>query len=481
MKKKMIFSMLGATAILLTACSKEQQIPVGPDPALPANSVMFSIGLPSGEPVTYAQVHEQDEYAINSLDIFEFDDAGKLVKIFKDIATTAAPDGDFVARKTVAQIELDKGTKGKHDFLFVANLGKTTNNWMQKQLRDLPLQTTTKDAFKAELTKALASTDAEIKPDFVMTGNKEVTINGSAPMDLTQQVSDIVMLTRDVARLDIAQRLKTSTETLTITKVEVRNAPSLTSLFPVTGNLSPASETSVSYKVKSAGELTAHLDAVATAQYTSRYKKLFYLYERAQSQFTAKGTPTVYISADYVPATGGAAVKMRYEIPFDRNLTRNYLYTIVLGVEPKGDTYEATANIMTLKWEDEHKITQPLKALLNFTANTALAAEFTYDNAKHEMTLKSGDAKTLTDAFTVASEYAGDDIPTFVAITAPGTAGVADPNNSWITVTPTAGKITIAVKENNEGAERAGIIWLRSAKDVQGNQLYSMKIIQPKK
>lgn len=470
MKKTIILGMIGA-GLFMSSCSKEV---LNDAQVIQTESrLMFTVGLPLGEPVTYAQIHESDEYAIDRLDIFEFNSEGRLAKIHANLATTPAADTDYPARKTVTQITLDKGTTGLREFLFVANMSEK----MQNDLSTLALNTTTKAAFQAELTRALSASDAELRPSFLMTGSKSVTISGTGAVDLTQQVSDIVLLTRAVARIDVATRLKTTAESMTITKVELENVPSVTSLYPAASNVSPASETNVTYKVMTGTALSGLLDNVATANYNVRYKKLFYPYERAFSQFGSKGTPTLYISADYKPTASSEVVKMRYKVPFDRSIIRNHLYTIVLGIDPNGsgDHYEGTASIMTLKWEEEHIFNETLLPVFSFVPNAALTNVFSFNAAQHEMVLKTKGAQTISDAFTVSTQFDGDTEPLEVL----KSNGDVAANNSWITATVSGGRVTIQVEENTSISSRTGLIWFRSKKDTGSRNLYVMQITQP--
>jgi hypothetical protein len=258
--------------------------------------------------------------------------------------------------------------------------------------------------------------------------------------------------------------LTNANDLLAITSITLKNVPKSSCLFPMPKLTK--TETEITYENPS-DALTYKTKTAAALDYTfeteepgkQRTKRLFYLYERAQSQFEEKGTPTLSIEGEYTPENADRAVKVYYEIPFDRSVKRNYLYTVQLGVENDLEGYKGrVCGITVEKWQGETEVSGDI-ALLTVTAN-------------------ENDEIYVYDETTVVSAFK-DDVFTFETEDPNTAKTIANPNNGWITNgTIVDGKVSFDVVENTLGLSREGVIWIKSSKDTTGADAYGIKIVQ---
>lgn len=462
--KKILSSIICLAALFASCTNNEKSFQSG------ERTVTFSISGGNRGVTSYAPLHEADEYEISRLDIFEFDEAAKLAKIYKDVQMTqaATPESKHV------QIKLDEGTKGKRTFVFIANLFETVEgelkNKMQEDLLNLAVGTTLTD-FKQKQTLATTTSTtvkSNLSPKFLMTGEMTVTIPENR-FGIALNYASPVAMTRNVARLDLGISLQDKNESLRIKSIRFVNLPTLTPLFQAANKYAPGNPVSViDYPTYDATSLASHYEDEATVDYISRYKKLYYFYEMAQAQFAKSGTPTLEIIAYFKKTAQHDEVYMKYVIPFNRGIERNNLYTVVLGVKPDfNETYKPVFNINTLKWEVETtKLT--IEQIIKLTLNSSVNGQVEFDSRTHVVKVLSGAAQTFETVFDVANYYEGDDNTLNIIKADPEKdAGkkITNPNNDWFTVTSTEGKLKLQVTENKTGLDRGGVIWLQSKKD----------------
>lgn len=511
MKKKLI-ALSGA--VLLAGCTpaakEELHVSSG------SSVINFTLGTGYNDVVTYTPIHDDSEYGIERLDIFEFDKNNSdekyyLSKIYKNHHTESAVTPDNPAKRTVSRIKVPKGSVGTKRYLFVANMTapgneeSLTSNKMAEDLTLLQVKNGNVNGVefnevKQKLTRTLtANGDLNLVSKFLMTGEKEIEIT---PSNEGTTINAAVMLTRSVARLDVAVSLVDNGESLKITKMEFENVPDRAYLLPSykeatnksSAFMAPLNFKSLKYKTYTSDDLAIHYDAQPTNYYQYRYKQLYYFYELAKEQFNNK-VPTVIISAEYKKDNTSEPVKMRYVIPFDRDIKRNHLYTIILGVkrvpgsddgsheptpDPDEDRYEATATLHTLKWEEESSVASiPSLISLNFYRNFGIQ----FSPLTHTISLESGD-KLTSISFVVKSMFYGDDNMSNVQVlTNDPTGKVKNPNNSWFHIKSSGsennGHLDLEVDSNNETGERSGMVWLKTTNS--NGYHYVLIVHQPKK
>lgn len=476
MKKALLFA---AALLTLAGCKNETVIE---DPNLgggETRSIVFSIGLPAGDPVTYA-IHDLDEYRLNTIDVYEFDltgapseEAAKLKKIYKhgspELALSGTQNATTSSRNLV--LTLPKTDQGERLFLFVANAvnGVTTGEDLTVLPNNIRL-----DNFISKLTASIPANGTSPAHPFLMTG-----FSGKHNLALGYTANENIMMTRVVARIDLAVNLENASDQMLINSAKLMNVPSVATIFP-SGNLRTGqtyldpSSASINYQ-----PLTSLSFQSDPAYNKGVIKKAFYLYERNQNQYgTGLGTPTLFLDAIYTPQ-GGSPVKMHYKIEFTNvSVQRNYLYTVILGVEPNPDYgyVGVVKGIKVAQWEEGTALSGEVSLLqVKAASNPTL---YDYDEAKHTLTLKSASANSaLNNVFEVTSGFKDDTAPVEVVRSNPLFTG--SPNNSWITTTVSDKSISLEVGENTTSSERRGIIWIKSEKDTKSAALYPITIVQP--
>ncbi len=484
MQRKDLVLFFASVLLMMTSCSDESIVPVpsANDGNLP--SIVFTIVRPSADPVTYALEQDLNESRIETLDVYEFDCDGKssLEEAVLRTVYTANTEGYEWSDAQVGGsngsrlvLNLDLDDTGERIFLFVANAGCATNSGTAEDLTQLTSGSITMEAFMQKLTRELA--DESPATPFLMTGFSE-----RIKIVHEMQYSGHIAMTRAVARIDLCTMLSNANDLLAITSITLKNAPKSSCLFPMPKLTE--TETEITYE-NPADVVTYKTKTTAASDYVfeteepgkQRTKRLFYLYERAQHQFEEKGAPTLSIEGEYTPENATQAVKVYYEIPFDRSVKRNYLYTVQLGVENDLEGYKGRVSGITVeKWRGETEIPTEV-ALFTVTVNEN-KANYAYDKTTHTLTIASPAAQSLTDVFTVVSAFK-DDILTFEMEDPNTTKTITDPNNGWITNGAIVnGKVSFDVAENTLGVSREGVIWIKSSNDSTGADAYGIKIVQ---
>jgi len=470
--------------LMMASCSDESLVPDSSATDRNMHSIVFTIAPPSAEPVTYAMEQDLNECRIETLDVYEFDcdEIFSLDEAVLHAVYTADTEGyEWSDSQTGGSnglrlvLKPDLSDTGERIFLFVANAGCATNGGTAEDLTQLTSGSITMGAFIRKLTQELA--DEGPASPFVMTGFSE-----QIKIVHEMQYSGHIAMTRAVARIDLCTVLTNANDLLAITSITLKNVPKSSCLFPMPKLTK--TETEITYENPS-DALTYKTKTAAALDYTfeteepgkQRTKRLFYLYERAQSQFEEKGTPTLSIEGEYTPENADRAVKVYYEIPFDRSVKRNYLYTVQLGVENDLEGYKGrVCGITVEKWQGETEVSGDI-ALLTVAANEKDEI-YMYDETTHTLTITLPVAQSLTDVFTVVSAFK-DDVFTFETEDPNTAKTIVNPNNGWITNgTIVDGKVSFDVAENTLGLSREGVIWIKSSKDATGADAYGIKIVQ---
>ncbi len=211
--KKIFLFLVAAT--LLVSCNSEME--VKPDTEGSATMLTFSIGLPMGDPVTYA-IQTKQERLVRRFDIYQFaeGETGALEATYYNQPLSATSTGYTVSVGI-------NGT-GNKQFFFVAN-NEGENPGGNSALVTLTPGSTTADAFQKELTKTLAA-NTSLKSPLLMTAHIPVVnvLESNTP-------AQTVELVRIMSRLDI----KNYEPRLTINRVRLERVLDRSFIFHQAG------------------------------------------------------------------------------------------------------------------------------------------------------------------------------------------------------------------------------------------------------
>lgn len=351
-------------AMLFTACDSDNENALRPEVTQPGNTVTFTLQSPGGENVFYGRsVHDADEYAINTLALYEYevndDGTTTLCRIMKkdgngrnSLELTQNPDLSY----TFSIIVPAENDGRKFSYRFVAN-DATADPAPGTDFN----RAATDDAVPFAATNArIAITDDNQSADTLASPLRGIAMTGVAKVGdsevitMSKDIKCEVVMTRIVSRIDIRYQ----TPNLMVTGVTLTGAPERGRLFP-SATLDEITEES--------GFHTLAINAntpmpTAFPEETEGYrtgdafemKKAFYVYER---QNTADNHLTVHI--DYVvSANGRKDYKGSVDVPFCKtdgsgeyvdNL-RNHLYTIVLGNGTDPVSGKVKASLTVNEW-----------------------------------------------------------------------------------------------------------------------------------
>jgi hypothetical protein len=346
--KKIFLFLVAAT--LLVSCNSETE--VKPDMEGPATMLTFSIGLPAGDPVTYA-IQTNAELEVKTLDIYQFDKAtGVLDATYK--FGEGAPNA-LVQTGATINLTVTSNSTGEKTFLFVANNGGKASF------------SGSYDAFKSQQVTPLASAAGEASEALIspLMMTAEVTLNLTG----TAISGQSVLLRRVMSRIDI----KNMEPALYLTKVTLKNVSDRSFVFPQTGaegDVTPAGTLSVALP-----QVEIPQDGISTPRVTIEngadfimYKHLFYPYIN-NAGATEATAPTLRIQGVLKTAKGD--VQVAYDVPMKLDgqtgyirFARNTRYTLVIA-----NAYTTTLN-STIKvdlWQDEtiHSTLTPIAPALN--------------------------------------------------------------------------------------------------------------------
>lgn len=321
-------------AMSVQSCSKQDNIPDEVNTETETASVIFSFALPQGEPITVRAIHDEPEYTLNSLWMYEFNAEGTELISAKDIKAELTPGTPSEGYKYEKEVITTDG-KATRRFVFIANdnpsgvtVGTTTLNDLNKKLATKVITATTGNEKEGE---QLLNENA-----IPMSG---VAMQGTSPIiAVTGTTAPIkVQLTRVVARIDV----KNAVPNLVISKLHLISTNNKAYLMPQsTPNgwtyEAPADAEKVTLGTYAA--LPAPFD-YGSLENKKELKKAFYLYEGLQ--------PASEADAVHIIVTGKLGGQdVVYEIPFKSNdrmvdVKRNHLYRLTLGndvpVEPGTD------------------------------------------------------------------------------------------------------------------------------------------------
>ena len=464
--------LLLCAASLLWACSNEQELPT-PDPADGQTTMLsFKVGLPAGDPITYA-IQTKQEKLVRRLDIYQFAEGenGVLEATFYNQVLSVAGAG------YTANIHAS-GT-GNKQFFFVAN-NEGENPGGNSALITLTPGSTTAQQFTKMLTKTLTA-GASLKSPLLMTAHIPV-VNVLESNTPTQNVE----LVRIMSRLDI----KNYEPRLTINRVRLERVLDRSFIFHQAGGVSqnpagaqvitlpeailPTTPTQVDgndpiemEQVAASGGFLAH----------THYKHVFYPYvsdevveENAAPLLIVEGTLFKDDSDREAKVVYKKALKVTGETNF-LGFARNTRYTFVIE---KAIHDELTASLKVDMW-NEDVVDVDIQVIAPVT--TSFQQGHRYDGFA-----------TLTEAgslLTVQKDYTGVievnvNSNTEWEVYPEGSATVPEDGqmNAWLTAVPFSSYwggtvpqntlkdvVRLQLTANGTGAERTQRIVLRSKAD----------------
>lgn len=389
--KKIFYGMLGVVLVLLVSCNSEENS-LTPQNVAGAGNVSFAISLPTGDPVTYAEIQTAKEKEIQRLDIYQFGEGedGLLEAVYKQVDLTPATGGFNVSIKVKED--------GKKQFFFVANnLG--TNNGGVPAIDNLTNGSMKAKDFKKVVTKAVSSTKSLATPLLMFAQKEELDVLPGTPTSGGE-----IILERIMSRLDI----KNYEPYLTITRVRLEQTLNKSYLaHQATGSQKPAGATFITLPevtlptaVTAPGSGAAiEFEKVTTGIPHSFYKHVFYPMVSDAVDVEANA-PLIIIEGVLFKGDTEREAKVVYKKrlkvvgePKFLGFERNHRYTLVIEKAIKG---KMTANLMVDKWNEE---TFEVPIEVKTPKTTGFYDSYNYGH---------GEASYSAGALTVRKDYTGN-------------------------------------------------------------------------
>lgn len=458
--------MMFAAAILFGGCSK--QVTDDGDVAPQSVPVTFTLATPGSEGVVYpssrapqTRVQDAAEYAIKQMTMLVYD-------------ATDPQTPKFLRKHTLNDdITLYDNGNGTYSFSIEAPIAdiNTARKYVFVVNDDAAVAATAAESTEADLHAVNASIElaqgstadvlAADDKGIVMTGTAKDGVGASDVLTVTAGLKCKVSLERIVARID----LQNNTPNMTIQSATLVGAATKGYLFAQSSLAAPTADR-ISLGSNKGVTITTPNAASDPFQPTT-FNKVFYTYERPNT------------ADDY------AAVRVTYKInnsygtvdvPFKKtsdqsgdpiDITRNHLYTIVLG---DGSVVETNPITFSIRVDDWNLVEMPeeigpgdqLDAASQQKLNEALKVNmFTESNAK-EFDLAG---KTITSFYDpedmsvdavdnpIASYVSWNDLQTNGALTATFTY------NGENYRLPTAGEMALLIPYYNDGTDRYNPWW----------------------
>lgn len=344
MKKSLILTSVMIAGLLATSCSSEEM--AVSQPTAPGSALTFKISLPVTEKVNYtkAEIHDVSEYTINSLALYEYevgdDSEETLVRVLRS-GGNAGQMIDLGNKKSDNSYEFSiivpaENLGKKYTYRFIANDAAT---------HEVGTPFSGFSATPATLTLSSEDTaDRMAENGIAMSGVARE--NNSEVITMAENLKCDVAMTRIVSRIDI----KYQTPNLKVTAVELRNAPTLGTLFPQSEL--PAFENDACITLGANANTPMPTDYLKNIEDkdTEELQKAFYLYERKNEEGKSAVVHIEYeIDANdkEQPYHGYVDVEFKKADGTYVDAVRNNLYTIVLGngKEPVVGKVHFTVNV----------------------------------------------------------------------------------------------------------------------------------------
>lgn len=475
--KKIFLFLVAAT--LLVSCNSEME--VKPDTEGSATMLTFSIGLPMGDPVTYA-IQTKQERLVRRFDIYQFaeGETGALEATYYNQPLSATSTGYTVSVGI-------NGT-GNKQFFFVAN-NEGENPGGNLALVTLTPGSTTADAFQKELTKTLAA-NTSLKSPLLMTAHIPVVnvLESNTP-------AQTVELVRIMSRLDI----KNYEPRLTINRVRLERVLDRSFIFHQAGvsqnpagaqvitlpeAILPTTPTPVDgndpiemEQVAASGGFLAH----------THYKHVFYPYV-SDEVAEENEAPLIIIEGTLFKDDPDREAKVIYKkalkVTGQTNFlgfARNTRYTLVIE---KAIPDELTSTLKVDMW-NEDVVNADIQVIAPVT--TSFYQGFRYDG--FATLTEAGSVLTVKKDFTAAIEVSVNS-NTEWEVYPEGSSTVPEDGqmNAWLTALPFSSywggtvpqntlkdALRLRLTVNNTGAERTQRVVLRSKADNDKQSVLTVK------
>lgn len=359
MKSSYLLSSAMLAALLAASCGNDSAILSGPE--VSESTVTFTLHTPGCEKVIYSsradgQIHDEEEFAITSLALYEYEVADDGSTALKRIMKTDGNGNNALKPVTNADLGYTfsiivpaENDGKKFRYKFVAN--------------DVTADPELESSFDSFATRKATRTLTDgCTADFFATQGITMTgvakSNGSEDIIMNKGVQCVVNLQRIVSRIDIAYE----TPNLMVKNVTLSGAPANSTLFA--GELpAPAANEclnlGLNVNTKLPDDFLENLDDDKV-----ELKKAFYVYERKNSE---ESCMTIHIEYQ-VFANGLDSYTGAIDVPFNTktdksgdyvDALRNNLYTIVLGNGKDPITGKVSAAIVVKEWTSA-EIDEPL-------------------------------------------------------------------------------------------------------------------------
>lgn len=384
--KKMYYLVIGVL-LLLSSCSEEKDSLIPDDGKQTRGQLTFEVGLPSGDPVTYA-IQTTEEKKVKRLAIYQFEgttDTDKLEAVYNVENPTSSGTGYNV------NVILEGGLGNKQFFFVANNVG--SNNGGVSSIENLPQGSIDAGTFKKAVTRALSSTKGLATPLLMVANLPSVTVTASTP-------NQTVTLERIMSRIDI----KNFEPLLTVSRVRLENVLDRSyMLHQATGSQKPAGAKLITLPEATLPTTVTPSGSTEPIEYNKMpasggfgaydyYKHVFYP-TTSEAVTTEATAPMLIVEGILFKGDASRETKVVYRKalkvqgqPNFLGFKRNTRYTFVIERAIKGDL-EAT--LKTDKW-NEDTVDAPLA--VRVPTPTGFYDDYNYRNGEGSFT---GDVLTL--------------------------------------------------------------------------------------
>lgn len=368
MKKSQSSTWMLALGLLACSCSTQDMEYPTRTAVEQSRALTFTLKMPAGGKISYTRadgemIHDETEYAINHLSLYEYevgaDSSEKLVRILKSNGngknvidlTDRGSDNSYTISISVPAEYIGKDYR----YRFVANDVNLADPESESDFTSFSIAHATRELLSGNSADALSGSG------IAMSGTASDGVDDV--ITIAEGTSCTVDMQRIVSRID----LRYETPNLKVTSMELRNAPRYGFLFKQGAIPSFADEDCITLGHHASVQLPENFlkdleeDESGRKPELIELEKAFYLYERANGEY---GSAMVHIEyeVDYNDKVDAEGNKVYYhgsiDVPFSKadgtfvDAERNHRYVIVLGNGKEPVAGEIKFRFVVEDWQD---------------------------------------------------------------------------------------------------------------------------------
>lgn len=347
---KKILLTAGLLSLLMNACTNESILSGIPEKGgvhaqAGTTRLSFDVGLPTGDPVTYAEIQTPQEKQIREIDVYQFGEGsdGMLEAVYNNVSIS--PSG------TGYKLNLYVSGTGKKQFVFVANNLSFGKGYVPS-IENLTNGSISYADFLKKTTQAVSATAQLNGAPLLMTGKTDAIDIQAGTSTPDQRVE----LLRVMSRVDV----RNYEPILTITRVRLERSASTTTVDgvqPDGAEFITLPEATLPDQATTDGPIEyERVPATSNEGAYDFYKHVFYPYPRTDVDAEERA-PLIVVEGVLFKGDPDRETKVIYKKPLKIDGEANFLgfkrntrYTLVIKRAIPG---EMDANIVVDKWNEE--------------------------------------------------------------------------------------------------------------------------------